>query len=565
MIVTLCLFAAIALVAVAFVASREIIGYSPLRISWGFHAFAILLILVALSTRGIWYDADHYLVDIWTTQDALHKAAQGVRSSVDYFNPIGPVLDWMLALTLLFQPPSSASLVLANVVIATLSLMLTIVLLRQRASPITVAIVGLIAVTTALSPRDIDSLVALQQSSMLAPYNRWGWALLLPVAMRAALPGVRVDVTESILTGFTIAVLVLLKITYAFAAIGIFAVVLALYPFRWREIGVVTLATILSIPVLDWVSAGQVRAYFGDLALSAQMPSNGVRFGKFLTELPTFIAFSTGCLLLMSAASRHRADRSERRWWANWRVFIVVLAVGGSGLVVLMQNHYTTEAVTLLLMPLIIAEREGMLADVAGCRFGMRTCNAEWLGAIMLVTLALPAIDGGFILAQKVQMHRKLYLAAPLAGTEFGNLVVDETYQPDPRSECLDKTCRDIRRMLSGRELIWHNCPAYRFAAVLAFDFSNPFPALLGSPSPRHAPIWLNTDRSFSRAIHVPGQKLFSDVGCVIIAKNEGTAAVLSDIYRDDLRRSFRLVSENEEWYLWARPSDPRGDAQGLR
>lgn len=548
----LCLLAAIVLFTVTIIASREVVGRSPLRIGWGLHAISVLLILVALSTHGIWYYADLYLGDIWTAQDALHKTAQGYRSSLDYFNPIGPVLEWLFKATLLIRAPSSYSLVLANGMVAALSLALAVILLRRRASALTVAIVGLIAVATALSPRDIDTLVNVPQISMLAPYNRWGWALLLPIAMRAALPGARIDAAGSALTGFAIAILLLLKVTYGAAAIGIFAVVLALYPSRWREIGVVAVSTVLSMIVLDLVSGGQVRAYFGDLALSAHMPSNGVRFPKFLTELPVFFAFAMGCLLLMSAATR-QGDQPERRWWANWRVLVVALAVGGSGLVVLMQNHYNAEAVTLLLMPLIVAEREGLLAAIDGQPLGLWNRHAEWIGAILLVTLALPAIDAGCVIAEKVQTQRKAYLAAPFAGTEFSDLVVDELYQPSPNYACTARTCNDVRRMSTGRDLIVQHCPAYRSAAVLAFNFSNPFPAFLGSPSPRYAPIWFDTDRSFSRAVHVPGEKLFSDVGCVIVARNDRVATALIEIYGDDLKQSFRPVAENDDWYLWVR------------
>lgn len=553
MTTTLCLLAAMALFLVSVIASREMTGLSPVRISWGLHALAVLLILVALSTRGLWYNADFYLGDIWTAQDALHKVAEGTRSSLDYFNPIGPVMEWLFALTLLFQAPSSSSLILANVAVATLSLILTVVLLRHRASAMTVAIVGVIAVTTALSPRDIDTLVTASQSSMLAPYNRWGWALLLPVTMRAALPGDRTDVPGSALAGFVIAALLLLKITYGLAAIGIFLVVLALYPQRWREGGILAASIMVSLILLDWLTDGQVRAYFGDIVLSAQMPSNGIRFGKFLGLLPAFMAFTAGCLLLMSVATRQGDWLPGRQFRASWRIFAVTLAVGGSGLVVLMQNHYHTEAVTLLLMPLIVAEREGMLAKVAGQPFGLWTRHAEWIGVILIVTLALPAIDAGFILAQKVQTQRKMYLAAPFTGSEFHDLVIDESYQPGPGGKCLERTCNDVRRMFTGRELIVEHCPAYRSAAVLAFNFSNPFPALLNSPSPRHAPIWLDPDRSFSREIHVGGDRLFSNVGCVIIAKDDRVSAALTDIYRNNLQRSFRPAGENADWYLLAR------------
>jgi hypothetical protein len=563
MTVTLCVIAVITMLLTMVLVSREVTGLTPLRVHWGLHALSIGLIFLAVSTRGIWYHADLYLGDIWTAQDALVKISQGTRSNFDYFNPIGPAWEWVLALTLLFREPSAGSFVLANVFAATLSLAFTIVLLRKRASPITVAVVGLFSVTTALSPRDIDSLVTASQSSLLAPYNRWGWALLLPVAMRAALPGGRPEWFSSAATGLAIGLLLLLKITYGLAAIGIFLVVAVLESSRWREIGAVAVSVLISIGLMDLASGGQIRAYLGDIVLAGQMSGNGLRLPKLLALLPTFGAYALGCVLLTSAA-RLRNDPSSR-WWADWRVLIAALAVGGSGVVVLMQNHYWTEAVTLWLMPLIVAERGGIFTKIAGVPRGVWTRQAEWIGAIALVTLAMPAIDAGFILAQKVQLQRKSYLAAPFQDTAFEGLAIDERYQPVRDRKCIERTCFDMRRLASGAKLLARYCPAYRTSAVLAFNFSNPFPALLNSASPRHMPIWLHPERSFSRNVHTPGRILFSDVSCVIVALDDTVAAALEDIYGQELRQSFDPVANDGNWQLWARRQAASPVAIGTR
>jgi hypothetical protein len=552
MTIILCLLAMIALFLLAVLASREVIGRSPLRLSWALHALSALLILLAISTRGIWYKAETYLGDFWTAQEAIHKTAQGLHSSLDYFSPIGPVMEWLYVLTLFVQPPAASSVVLANVCVAIVALLLTVLLLHRRASPLAIAITGLIAVTTALTPRDIDSLITAAESSMLAPYNRWGWALLVPVAMRGALPIARVDLLGGLLIGAVIALLLLLKVTYGLAAIGIFMVALVLQPTRWREFGAVAVSLLLCLAVVDLATGGQLRAYLNDLALTAQMPSNGVRIPKLFSGLPVFVAFAFGSLLLQLAATRDDTQSAIGPLIKNWRPLLLALAVGGSGLVVLMQNHYYTEATTLLLMPLIVAEWTGLTVMGTAAAPGIWKRGGEWIGALLLVTLALPAIDAGFILAQKVQTMRK---AAPaqFAGTEFRDLVIDETHLPTADGQCASSTCRDVRRMLTGRELLQRLCPAYRQRAVLALNFSNPFPALLGAPSPRHAPIWLHSDRSFSAAAHVPGETLLADVGCVMIAKNESNAAALAAIYNADLRRAFQRAGQNAQWQLWVR------------
>jgi hypothetical protein len=556
MTISFSILAMIALFVVAFLASSEVVPSSRLRLEAVLHGFSVLLIVLAISTRGVWFDAETYLGDFWTAQEALHKTAQGLRSSLDYFSPIGPFVEWVYALTLLLQTPSASSLVLGNVCIAILSLVLTVVLLRRRASSLTVAISGLIAVTTALTPRDIDSLIAATQSSMLAPYNRWGWALLVPVAMRTALPIGRSDMIGDLFTGIAIALLLLLKVTYGLAAIGILLVALALQPSAWRGLAMVLISILLCMRFIDLGTGGQVRAYFADLSLVAQIPSNGINFGKFLASIPTFIAFICGSLLMVLAATCKDPESASLSFasslTANWKAVVLAIAAGGSGLAVLMQNHYSTEPTTLLLMFLIVGEWTGLTRIVPTRTIIERNRTIASIGALLLVTLSIPLVDSGFILAQKVQTMRKRPLEQ-YNGTESRDLFIDEAYLPDVYGKCGSPTCRDYSRMISGRALLKNRCPKAVKSVILALNFSNPFPSLLGSPSPRRSAIWLHNDRSFSSAVHMQGTKLFADVDCVMVAKNEPNAAALTQVYDRDLHRVFVLSDQNDEWQLWTR------------
>jgi hypothetical protein len=552
MTIFLCILAAIGLFTATVLLSGKIVERSPLRLNWGLHGLSLLLILVALATRGIWYDAHTYLGDLWTIYESLWKTHQGLRSSLDYFSPIGPVMQWLLALTLLVQPASASSIVLANVLVAIVSLLLTLVVLRRRATPLTIALTGLIAVTTALSPRDVDSIIPSAQSDFLSPYNRWGWALLVPVAMRAALPLARPDLAGAILSGAAIALLVLLKITYGLAALGLYVLATVIQPTRWREGFTVVVSLVAFLTIADIATAGQVRAYLGDLRLTAQMPFNGLRLGKFISELPTLVLFALGSLLVLLAATRGDAESPARSFRLNWRPIFLVLATGGAGLFVLMQNHYFTEATTLLLMPLIVAEWTRLFESPHGHSPKDWSKHAEWIGLVLLITLSVPAIDAGFIIAQKVQLVRKSRIPE-LAGTPFHDLVIESTHWPMAEGACSDVTCTDYRRMLSGRALLEGNCPERENLAILALNFSNPFPALLGAKSPGGAPIWLHYNRSFSAAAHPTAQALLGDVGCILEAKGDESSAALMNIYGVSIRETFRSTAQNADWQLWTR------------
>jgi hypothetical protein len=86
--------------------------------------------------------------------------------------------------------------------------------------------------------------------------------------------------------------------------------------------------------------------------------------------------------------------------------------------------------------------------------------------------------------------------------------------------------------------------------AVLALNFSNPFPALLARPGPRHAPVWLHVGHSISDAVHPPAARLLDGVGFVIIARDEPNAAFLERLYGPDIDRAFATVAESPYWTL---------------
>lgn len=132
--------------------------------------------------------------------------------------------------------------------------------------------------------------------------------------------------------------------------------------------------------------------------------------------------------------------------------------------------------------------------------------------------------------------------------------IVDQTILPNACGNCGSSTCNDFRQMISGRDLLRAQCSGDRDRPTLALNLSNPFPALVGSPSPRHAPIWLHEGRSFSQTTHVPAADLFGDDGGVMVARGDPNADGLLKIYASHLRRQFTLRSENSDCQLWTRP-----------
>ena len=548
MVVLLCCLLMIAIFFGAVIASREATSTSTLRLNWILHGLSVLLILISLATPGIWYDATTYLGDLWTAFDAVQKTQQGLLSSIDYFSPIGPAQGWFYGASLWVYPASARTIVFANILVAALALLLTLVLLRNRSSPVTIALVGIIAVTTALTPRDID-LPGLQ-SSFLAPYNRWGWALLMPVAMRAAVPITKSDVPGAVILGAAISLLLLLKVTYGVAALGILIVAVGLQVRQWKE-GAIAFSSCAAILItVELLTAGQVRAYMNDLSAAALMSANGLRPAKLLYLLMSFALAGIGSLIMMLAALRRKGELPITALRNGpWRGAIIAAATGAAGLVVLMQNHYNNEATALLLMPLIVAEWSGLLArpDEPGALWDR---GGEWIALLLLVVLARPAVDAGMVLAQPLQLLRNAPLKA-FAGTEFHDLVIEDTHLPAANGTCNDSTCRDYRRMLSGQKLIQRHCGLRQGQSILTANFSNPFSALIHSASPRRGAIWFHADRSFSTDVHVPYAQLFEGVACLMEARSEPNGTLFMQIYGSNLSRNFRPVAQDEDWTLW--------------
>jgi hypothetical protein len=366
------------------------------------------------------------------------------------------------------------------------------------------------------------------------------------------------DPIGACLWGFALALLFLLKVTYGLAAIGIFLVAQIVQPGRWREGALVALSFGLALLVADVIAGGQVRAYLADLEMTARMPSNGLRLTKLMLEVPAFIVFAFGTFILLFAVTHGDAERVGRPSLQSWRALIVALATGGSGLIVLMQNHYKTEAATLLLMPLIVGEWTGLLALLPTTPEPIwRRRHGDWIALLLVATLALPAIDAGFILAQRVQLIRKAPLVE-FARTEFHDLIIEKTRLPDANAACANGTCRDYLRMIRGRSLLRQYCAAKSNPVVLAANFSNPFPALMGWPSPSASPIWLHDGRSFSSVTHIPPHKLLGDVDCLMEAKREPNSLAFMEIYGSHVSQGYLSTGENEDWRIWIRGSSTK-------
>lgn len=526
-----------------FRSERPISGVLPL----GVHLFSVFAIFLAATTNGIVHDANLHLTDLMIAFSAIGKAADGTQSSIDYFNPIGPVYEWGFRTALLFRPPSAATLPMANALIAALVLAATIVMLRRRVSPLAIALVGLIAVTTAASPRDLDALFVAGEASFLAPYNRWGWALFVPVIFLFAAPARTRDWTGPSLAGALIALMLLLKPTYGLAALGMAAITAVLLPGRCRD-GVAAVAgTLVTLFVLE-VLTGQVTSYVADLVEAARMQQgNYARAVKMLTQTGNFVVIS-GCALLLLYMLWPLGEQRLQPQSSFRIVTILILATGCASWAVLSQNHDISEAAAYALMPVLAAEWTGFFES----RTDRIKLPANTNVGLMLLAIFMSAgtavQNAGFILAQKIQTER-LAGTPEISQNQMANLFIPARRLGPP---CTSQTCMFYTEMVSGKQLI-EDVIGAPSGPILALSVTNPFPFLFGQLTPSGAPIWLDMGRSISIDHHPPATKIFAGVDILMVRRAGRGKSALASLYAKDIKQDFEERASNQHWHLYTR------------
>lgn len=515
---------------------------------------APVIILVAALTPGLLFDATTYLGDLWTAFEAINKTASGVHSSVDYFNPIGPMYEWVFAFVEIFRSPSVASLPMANAVVALISFSAVLLLYKQKESPEFLfiwAIIALMSVTTAISPRDIDTLLASStQSSFLAPYNRWAWALYIPVVAWFCLPNQKSPkLYINALVGVVIGLLIFTKITYGLAALGFVALSLVFTPKYWKS-NLVLIASLAIFLLLVELVSGQLLSYLKDLATASKLPNNGIRIYKLSNQIGEYAVYSFVSLSLLFILTREKLVPQQAFTYLQ-KIFvpcIFILAAGGSACVILMQNHYISGSIIYPIMPLLAIRWAYFLTeDDAKDEKNILTFKQNLVLLAVALMLFRPIVDAAFILNQPLQLLR--FKADPaLANTPIEKLVVHRRHL----GSCSNSTCIDYQRMLTGKTLlneagISANAPA----TIMTLNFSNPFPLFLGTPSPKFTPIWTHDGRSFSPSRFIPAEKFLGDVDAILVAKNESNAKALFEIYSDYINVHYTFESEDKYWTLF--------------
>jgi len=542
------------LAALYLVCATLIMAMSPQRylvnLAWlNLLTSAAALALAGLTT-GIFINYDFYVEDFWTATEALNKARYGLLSSVDFYSPIGPFYYYVYGfMTYIDSTPTASTVMHAGALVAFLGIVLSVAMLWKHVSFLGLSIVLLSVVSVAVSGRGNGELLHQVALHFLAPYNRWAWALLIPVALRLSLPH-KADPVGDIALGIAIALLLMIKVTYGAAALGLVVVRAVLIPPSWREILVLAAALVLVLGVVEFTT-GQVTAHLRDLATTALLPESGLRPRKLFDQMGEMALFSLVGIVayLATVETLPTQPRRPGAVWAFLRPIILMLAVAVSGNLVLMQNHYLTEAAVYPLLTLIVLEWTGALrrttAHIVPTGFRRRVL----ITSATLFIVFYPVVDVGMHVGQRLQ-YRLNPPEPGFAGTPYADLKF-EPYIVRNENSRLNTIPEGRSGVLAGLDMLRSaGAEDASRGTVATIAFSNPFPMLLGQSSPVGTPIWLAQGRTYSEEIYVSPDDFFRGVEFVLVTSE---SLSLKKIYRDTLASEFNEYSSNEYWTLFVR------------
>ncbi|MEO0821831.1 MAG: hypothetical protein AAF074_15565 [Pseudomonadota bacterium] len=521
----------------------------------------------AFATEGLRFEFERHLVDVWFLADAIKKVEAGYQPHLDFFSPIGPAFFWVFAAALQLGEASIVTIVQANALFAAFAAAVTVGCLARRASAFVIALAVLVAVGAAISPREENVTFPIDAASFLAPYNRWGWALLVPVALRFCLPAHRVDWPGAVLAGVAIALLLLLKVTYGIAALGLLVCGSVLRRQGWRD-GLFALLGCAAVLAVVALSTGLIGAYIADLQriLSIQAPPRLFKLFRVLGESGLYASAALLFLALLDATER---PTGLLTWpFRRWQPILLIGACASAGVVVLMQNHPVHGAALAFLTPLIAYEwwrrypvaRAGeeeagenlgtMLVAVTG------TVRALAFVALFAVVARTPLLDVSASTAQMVYSKRDQALPE-LAGTPMQGLYMPSyVFREHPDGRCYWDSCRNMRTLFNGLALLREaGAGQPGQGAILPLTFSNPYPMLMGAAPPRYSSNWYDAWRNITDTVHVPAETLFSDVEFVMIRPTETRQpdVLMQSIYLDYVEAAFEPAGENAFWKLYRR------------
>lgn len=545
------------------------------------YAFAwvppIALACILLSSRGI--VVVDFLHDAFIAFDLSWRSAQGQVPHLDFHTPIGQAYSWPFALLARFGDARVSTLLRADVLVAAFVLILSFSSLKRRLSPLFFGLTAMAIATIAMTPRSYMGEGWIDSYTFLAPYNAWGWAVLLPAALIAMIPPegsprLRFDVLDGVVLGVLLASLYYLKMTYAAVAIVFMAAGRLLRHSRTTVLVSAASTVVLVALAIESVFHNNL-AYWHDLQMASRVNlAAASRLNKLGYELALSAAVGGLFMAVLGLWDRPvQLGRWLSKWWRTIAVVFVLLA---GGAIIATQNYTRFRAA---ISPRLVLQIQATLlcgALVAGGelarrrlrRSGSSDAGAEpsssWrsgLGWTVLVATAMgvPLLDAATIVGHSLESRSDRVRPIGTLSALAPELLVSATPLTERRElrssqgEQALNTAYYLQQIQEAVALLEANGAGT--GVILAEDFSNPYPMLFRGPSPRGALLWWHLNRSYSERYFPPTEPMLNSATVILESKSEEYGAPIRKICNAQMVRDFRVVDESPLWRLWMRRS----------
>lgn len=537
--------------------------------SAAFYTLAVLAVLAAAFGNGTaLLNTQFFMHDFWFVTDVMWRAHLGQTPHIDVLTPVGQGFFWPYAISTALIGPGVPAMLLGSTIVGAVAALLSWVMLRHTTRPEVWILVGLFAAICAVNPRFFGLWIP-DEFNHLAPYNRWGWALLAPLAVFAFAPPSEDEENQTeplgaALFGLTAAFLVLMKITFGIVAFGYLIVSVVLLRRNLKEAAIALVSAALLMGAVQLLEQN-LAAYVDDikaawLSSDTDMMSK-IRERKWIALAGVFAGIAALVILLMGAFSSYQVTAFGARLALVFRPLVFCAATVVSGFMLAAQNypkHETPFFVVTVLIAYAWARRwwsNGLFAPmVAFASYGL---------IALAVLLTLGRGIAGIGLHRMVLNGADAITVPAFDGTPLQALHLPQTIlQPGLAPPPQDATkCRgrygwsesQLRRTVDHLHLLRgldRSAPV-----VLPLDGFNPYPALLEAPAPTGTLLWADPGRTISVERHPPAKQMFQDVEVVLrpVECRHDVSTYLWDIYGNYISANYTLTAQSDLTEMWVR------------
>ncbi|MDB5621562.1 MAG: hypothetical protein JWR39_125 [Devosia sp.] len=490
----------------------------------------VCALLLALPARTV---TSAYVNDLLLFLDGAHRIAWGQVPNRDFHTALGLLAYYIPAAGLWISGELGGALPVGMGLLIVLFIPIMVHVLVGRLRPVLALALGAFLVLVLAAPINLGD--SLSSVTFAMYYNRIGWVALALLAVMYLRPvqasrlGLWLDAAVA---AILVLVLIYLKITYAPVAIA-FVVFMLLdkQQWRWAALSLALIAVAMLVVELFWHGTW---LYVQDLLETAKVSGQRDPAGyvyAVLRNLPDFLVFG---VFAGMALARTR----------SWRDGLFYLFCSVAGLLILMQNAHGWGIITLFAGAAVAGEtllRRREQAGVAG-RWAVDA------GApLLFVLMVLPGLGNHTI---AVVSHFSMAVSGwgqPLGLAGLDQVRFGRLWSPGDNGF----TEKYIGTFAPGAEAL------AQFGVVpervLVLDFANPFSAGLNIQPPSGDLSWMHWGRNINKAVFVPPEQLFADVGVVMVPTIGINVGQLEGLYGPFITQNFVLAGQTDLWRIFVR------------